>query len=84
MKKSNCLRTHYPESICMAEKVVFFHGTRFRIALSVHEFYCDKCNKVRHLWFINGLKILTCKEFLQVEEFRGEERWKKKYWFMEP
>lgn len=53
LKKSNCLRTHYPESICMAEKIVFFHGTRFRIALSVHEFYCHKCNKVRRLWFIN-------------------------------
>nr|DAH89942.1 MAG TPA: hypothetical protein [Caudoviricetes sp.] len=53
VKKSNCLRTHYPESICMAEKIVFFHGTRFRIALSVHEFYCHKCNKVRRLWFIN-------------------------------
>lgn len=53
VKKSNCLRTHYPESICMAEKIVFFHGTRFRVALSVHMFYCDKCNKVRRLWFIN-------------------------------
>ena len=53
MRKSKCLKTHYPESICMAERIVLFHGTRFRIALSVHEFYCEKCKKARHLWFIN-------------------------------
>lgn len=53
MRKSKCLKMHYPESICMAERIVLFHGTRFRIALSVHEFYCKKCKKIRNLWFIN-------------------------------
>ena len=53
MLKSECLRTHYPESLYMAERIVLFHGTRFRIALSVHKFYCEKCKKIRCLWFIN-------------------------------
>lgn len=53
MWKSKCLRTHYPESLCMAERIVLFHDTRFRIALSVHEYYCEKCKKIRRLWFIN-------------------------------
>lgn len=53
MWKSKCLRTHYPESLSMAERIVLFHDTRFRIALSVHEYYCEKCKKIRRLWFIN-------------------------------
>lgn len=51
--KRKCLKTHYPESICMAERVVLFDNTKFRLAISVHEFYCDKCHKVRDVWFLN-------------------------------
>lgn len=51
MRKGKCLRTHYPESICMTERFVLFDNTRFRIALSVHEYYCEKCNKVRDVYF---------------------------------
>lgn len=53
MTKWKCLKIHYPQSICMAEKIVLFHGTRFRIALSGHEYYCEKCNKIRRMWFLN-------------------------------
>lgn len=53
MTTRKCLKTHYPQSLCMAERIVLFHDTRFRIALSVHEYYCEKCNKVRSIWFIN-------------------------------
>ena len=53
MRKNKCLKIHYPEGICMAERFVLFHGTRFRIALSVHEYYCETCNKVRCVWFLN-------------------------------
>lgn len=42
MRKSKCIKTHYPESICMAERIVLFHGTKFRVALTAHEFYCEK------------------------------------------
>lgn len=48
-----CLKEHYPQSICMAERIVIFHNTKFRMALSVHEFYCVKCKKVRKIWFVN-------------------------------
>ena len=52
MTKRKCMKKHYPESICMVEKLVLFHGTRFRISLIVHEYYCEKCNKVRDIWFL--------------------------------
>lgn len=45
MRKSKCIKTHYPESICMAERIVLFHGTKFRVALTAHEFYCEKCKQ---------------------------------------
>lgn len=53
MKKKKCMKIHYPDSICMAEKIVLFHNTRFRIALGVHEYYCPICRKVRDFWFFN-------------------------------
>lgn len=52
MRKGKCLKKHYPESICMAERFVLFHGTKFRVALCVHEYYCKECNKVRDIWFL--------------------------------
>ena len=53
MTTRRCLKTHYPQSICMAEKAVLFHGTRFRIALAGQEYFCEKCNKIRRTWFIS-------------------------------
>lgn len=53
MTKRKCFKEHYPDSICMVERVVFFSGTKFRIGLSVHEFYCEECKKKRDLWFIS-------------------------------
>jgi len=53
MFTAKCMKVHYPHPICMAERFVAFHSTRFRIALSIHEFYCDECKKVRRVWFIN-------------------------------
>lgn len=53
MRKGKCMKMHCPESICMAERFVLFHGTKFRIALGVHVYYCEKCNKVRQFWFFN-------------------------------
>ena len=52
MRKKKCMREHYPESICMVEKIVFFHKTKFRISLCVHEYYCPVCKKARDFWFI--------------------------------
>jgi len=52
MLKGRCLKHHYPESICMADRLVLFHNTRFRIALAYHEYYCEKCKKQRMKWFI--------------------------------
>ena len=53
MRAKKCLRLHLTQGICTAERVVLFHGTRFRIALSAHDFYCPVCDKVRSIWFIN-------------------------------
>lgn len=53
MTKRMCMRIHYPESICMVERIVLFHNTRFRIAMSVHEYYCQICRKTRDVWFIS-------------------------------
>ena len=46
MTKGRCLKIHYPQSLSMAERFVLLHGTKLRIALSVHEYYCDKCKSV--------------------------------------
>ena len=50
MRKSKCLKEHNNvlESVCMAERFVLFHGTRFRIGLSAHEYWCPKCKKARN------------------------------------
>lgn len=54
MTKRSCFRKHFyeMESICMAEKYVLFHDTRFRVALSAHEFICPYCG-IRRKWFLN-------------------------------
>ena len=54
MTKRKCKKKHYYEwqSICMAEKIVLFHNTRFRIALSGHDYICPHCG-CRTEWFIN-------------------------------
>lgn len=53
MRKKKCMKEHYPESICMVERMVLFHGTRFRVGLAVHEYYCPVCKKTRNYWFIS-------------------------------
>jgi hypothetical protein len=53
MRKSKCLRLHYPQHICMAERFVLFRNTRFRIGLAYHEYYCTECKKQRMKWFIS-------------------------------
>lgn len=54
MTKKKCFKEHYykMESICMAECFVLFPDSRFRIALSAHEYICPVCG-VRRKWFIN-------------------------------
>lgn len=52
MTKRKCLVKHNPESICMAERFVLFHNTKFRIALGYHEYGCNICKKSRKVWFI--------------------------------
>ena len=54
MTKRKCKKKHYYEwqSICMAERIVLFHNSRFRIALSGHEYICPYCG-CRREWFIN-------------------------------
>lgn len=54
MNKKNCFKNHYydMQSICMVERFVLFHNTKFRIALGCHEFMCPFCG-VRHRWFIS-------------------------------
>jgi hypothetical protein len=54
MTKRNCRKKHYCdwESSCIAERFVLFHNTRFRIALSYHEWFCPHCG-YRYDWFIN-------------------------------
>lgn len=53
MRTRKCMRVHEPESVCMAERFVLFHNTRFRIALSYHEYWCHKCGRPRKIWFVN-------------------------------
>ena len=53
MTARRCLREHMTQGICSAEMIVLFHNTRFRVALSAHEFYCDKCKKIRRIYFIS-------------------------------
>lgn len=55
MRKRKCLKEHNSvlESVCMVERLVLFHGTRFRIGLAVHEFWCPKCKRTRDIWFIS-------------------------------
>lgn len=52
MTKRKCMKKHYPQSLGMVEKFVLFHGTRFRVSLILHEFYCEECNKVRDIYFL--------------------------------
>lgn len=52
MTKRRCLKIHHPESVCMAERFVLFHNTRFRIGLAYHEYWCCECSKQRKIWFI--------------------------------
>lgn len=51
--KKNCMKYHKLKPICTAERFVLFHNTRFRIALSYHEDWCDECQKSRKIWFMN-------------------------------
>lgn len=53
MRKRKCMKMHYPESICMAEKLVLFQGTRFQVSLIVHEYYCPICKTARDIYFIS-------------------------------
>lgn len=54
MTKWKCYRKHCydMQSVCMAEKFVLFHNTRFRFGLAYHEYICPHCG-VRRYWFIS-------------------------------
>ncbi len=53
MFTNKCMKVHSPHPICMAERSIAFHNTQFRIVITVHEYYCDKCKKARRTWEIN-------------------------------
>jgi len=55
MTGRKCFEKHFSSihGICAAERFVLFHDTRFRIAVVVYEFSCDKCNKSRRIYFIS-------------------------------
>jgi len=53
MTAKKCFKNHQTKGICSTEIFVLFHGTKYRVALSAHEFICDKCNKIRRIYFIS-------------------------------
>lgn len=53
MRKKKCMKIHEPKSVCMAERIVLFHNTRFRIGLAYHEYWCYECCRPRKVWFIS-------------------------------